>query len=213
MQWSAALFGSRNSEDIIFVASPVLIGSGFFQNAGRTQRIGAEIDFNGAAGKTAWYTSYALVSATFESRLLLPGDPLVNSAATPSGELIVEPGDRLPGIPLHSAKLGLSHSFFKDWTVAIEAILFSSRFFLGDEGNDQEPVPGYGILNLRSSYPVGERLELFATVNNLLNRRYETFGVLAELELSLEEAPEIEDTRFVGPGAPRGIWGGLRVRF
>ena len=213
LEWSATAFGSRNSKDIIFVASPFLIGSGFFQNAGKTQRLGAEMGLSGQTRRTAWYANYSLIAATFESRLALPSDSRINSAANANGELIVEPGDRLPGLPLHSAKLGISYAWLRDWTIAIESILSSSRFFLGDQGNDQEPIAGYGILNLRSNYPINDRLEIFATVNNLLNRRYETFGVLAELELDLKEAPGIEDPRFVGPGAPRGIWGGLRFRF
>ena len=213
LEWSATAFGSRNSEDIIFVASPFLIGSGFFQNAGRTQRLGAEMGLSIQTRRTAWYANYSLIAATFESRLALPSDSRINSAADANGELIVEPGDRLPGIPLHSAKLGLSYTLLRGWTVATESILSSSRFFLGDQGNDQEPIGGYGILNLRSSYPINDQLEIFASVNNLLNRRYETFGVLAELELDLVEAPGIEDPRFVGSGAPIGIWGGLRVRF
>jgi len=213
LKWSTTLFGSRNSEDIIFVASPFLIGSGFFQNAGETQRLGAEVGLSGQVRRTAWYANYSLIKATFESRLTLPSNGRINDAANADGELVVEPGDRLPGIPLHSAKLGLSRVLLKGWTVALESILSSSRFFLGDQGNDQEPIAGYGILNLRSSYPINDRLEVFATVNNLLNYRYATFGVLAELELELEEAPGIEDSRFVGPGAPRGIWGGLRIRF
>ena len=115
-----------------------------------------------------------------------------------------------PFTPPNSASLML---YLEDWTVSLESILSSSRFLLGDQGNDQEPIAGYGILNLRSSYPINDRLEVFASVNNLLNQRYATFGVLAELELDLEEAPGIEGSRFVGPGAPRGLWGGLRVRF
>ena len=213
LEWSATLFGSRNSEDIIFVASPLLIGSGFFQNAGKTQRLGAELGLSGQMRRTAWYANYSLIKATFESGLILPSNARINDAANANGELIVEPGDRLPGIPLHSAKLGLSHALLEDWTVSLESILSSSRFLLGDQGNDQEPIAGYGILNLRSSYPINDRLEVFASVNNLLNQRYATFGVLAELELDLEEAPGIEGSRFVGPGAPRGLWGGLRVRF
>ncbi len=213
VEWSATAFGSRNSEDIIFVASPLLIGSGFFQNAGKTQRLGTEMGLSGQTSRTAWYANYSLISATFESRLILPSNSRINSAANADGELIVEPGDRLPGIPLHSAKLGLSYTLLGSWTIAIESILSSSRFFLGDQGNDQEPIAGYGILNLRSSLPVNDHFEIFVTVNNLLNHRYETFGVLAQLELDLVEAPGIEDPRFVGPGAPRGIWGGLSVRF
>ena len=85
VEWSATAFGSRNSEDIIFVASPLLIGSGFFQNAGKTQRLGTEMGLSGQTSRTAWYANYSLISATFESRLILPSNSRINSAANADG--------------------------------------------------------------------------------------------------------------------------------
>ena len=211
-EWSVAAYRTRIDDDILFVASPELLGTGYFQNAGATARSGLDVELNGRAARTSWYASYGLVDATFESSLLLPSNEEVNDAATDEG-VAVTPGDRLPGIPRHSLKLGVRQDLTDAWDAALEVVVASSRFFLGDEGNDQVPLDGYGVLNLRSSYRFDNGVELFARVDNLLDAWYATSGVLAELEVFLREVPDASDPRFIGPGLPRSAFGGVRVRF
>ena len=211
-EWSVAAYRTRIDDDILFVASPELLGTGYFQNAGATARSGLDVELNGRAARTGWYVSYGLVDATFESSLLLPSDEEVNDAATDEG-VAVAPGDRLPGIPRHSLKLGARQDLTGAWNAALEVVVASSRFFLGDEGNDQIPLDGYGVVNLRSSYRFDSGVELFARIDNLLDAWYATSGVLAELEVYLREVPDASDPRFVGPGLPRSAFGGVRVRF
>ena len=211
-EWSVAAYRTRIDDDILFIASPELIGTGYFQNAGATARSGVDVELGGNVARTAWYLSYGLVDATFESPLLLPSDEEVNDAATDEG-VAVAPGDRLPGIPRHSLKAGVRQDLTDAWDLALEAVVSSSRFFLGDEGNDQIPLEGYGVVNLRSSYRLDNGVELFARIENLLDRKYATSGVLAELEVFLREVPDASDPRFIGPGIPRSAFGGVRVRF
>ena len=211
-EWSVAAYRTRIDDDILFVASPELIGTGYFQNAGATARSGLDVELSGGIARTAWYMSYGLVDATFESPLLLPSDEEVNDAATDEG-VAVAPGDRLPGIPRHSLKAGVRQDLTDAWDLALETVVSSSRFFLGDEGNDQIPLEGYGVVNLRSSYRFDNGVELFARIENLLDARYATSGVLAELEVFLREVPDASDPRFIGPGMPRSAFGGVRVRF
>ena len=211
-EWSIAAYRTRIDDDILFVASPELIGTGYFQNAGATARSGLDVELSGSFARTAWYMSYGLVDATFESPLLLPSDEEVNDAATDDGVAVV-PGDRLPGIPRHSLKAGVRQDLTDAWDLALETVVSSSRFFLGDEGNDQIPLEGYGVVNLRSSYRFDNGVELFARIDNLLDARYATSGVLAELEVFLREVPDASDPRFIGPGMPRSAFGGVRVRF
>jgi outer membrane receptor protein involved in Fe transport len=127
--------------------------------------------------------------------------------------LEVEPGDHIPGIPVHSLKAGARYAVTERWDVTLESILTSSRHFLGDEGNDQEPLDGYGIVNFRTTYTFNENVELFAQVGNLFDAEYATFGALAEVEIELDEAPDAADPRFVSPGAPRSVFAGIRVSF
>ncbi len=213
LDWSFAAYWSGIRDDILFVASPVLIGTGFFENAGDTRRVGLDFDVTGEGDRLRWYVSYGLVSATFESPLVLPGNQEVNDAANENGEISVQPGDRLPGIPTHSVKVGGRYDLTEAWDIALEGVFASSRVFLGDEGNDQEPLAGYGLANLRSSYAISDRVRLLGRVDNLFNADYATFGVLAQVELELVEAPDASVPRFVSPGAPRSAFVGLRVEF
>ena len=70
-------------------------------------------------------------------------------------------------------------------------------------------LDGYAILNAKVSYWVLDGVQLFVKAQNLLDTEYETFGVLADPSEVLEDA---SDPRFLGPGAPRGIWGGVVLR-
>ena len=211
--WSATVYRTRIADDIFFIASPELRGTGFFQNGGDTLRVGLDAELSGNIDRTNWFLSYGLVQATFESPLALPSNEAINDAATPERTIEVEPGDRLPGIPRHSVKAGVGVALSRAWDVAVETILTSSRVFVGDEGNDQAEVDGYGLLNLRTSYQATDRVILFLRVDNLLDTDYETFGVLAEIEIELAEAPGASDPRFVSPGAPRSAFAGVRFTF
>ena len=213
VEWAVTVYRTRIRDDILFVGSPDLIGTGFFQNAGDTQRVGLDLELSGNVSRLGWFASYTWVEATFESPLLLPSNPIVNDAADDDGMLRVEPGDRLPGIPRHSLKGGVRYDVTEAWNLAVETVVASSRIFFGDEGNDQAELDGYGVVNLRSSYRFGENLELFVRVDNLFDAEYATFGVLAELEIDLHEVPDASDPRFVAPGAPRSAFAGVRLRF
>ena len=74
-------------------------------------------------------------------------------------------------------------------------------------------LDGYTIANLRSAYALKESLEFFGRVDNLFAVDYSTFGVLAEVELVLEEVPGADNPRFVSPGSPRSVFVGARVKF
>ena len=213
IEWSATVYRTRIAADILFIASPELRGTGFFQNGGDTLRVGLDAELSGNIDRTDWFLSYGLVQATFESPLTLPSNTAINDAATREGTIAVDPGDRLPGIPRHSVKAGVGVALSRAWDVAVDTILTSSRVFVGDEGNDQAEVGGYGLLNLRTSYQATDRLVLFLRVDNLLDTEYETFGVLAEIEIELDEAPGAADPRFVSPGPPRSAFAGVRFQF
>ena len=87
-------------------------------------------------------------------------------------------------------------------------------------------MPAYGIVNLGSRYTFGPHYELFAEINNLLNRHYYTTGQLATSAyndsgaFAAREFPAyksgdypVRNTTFVSPGAPVTVFGGLKVTF
>jgi outer membrane receptor protein involved in Fe transport len=113
LDWSADIYGARNENDIIFITSGPLLGSGFFANAGTTQRLGADASVKAGWRNFEFRTSYGFVLPTFRSSLLLPSP--FNPGATAGGFIAVKPGDRLPQIPLNSAKIGLRCRFSPAW--------------------------------------------------------------------------------------------------
>jgi outer membrane receptor protein involved in Fe transport len=207
VNWSAAIFGSRNYDDIIFVATSTGGGSGFFQNAGITQRVGAEVNLNGAVGDFNWYVDYSYIRATFESNLTLasPSNPFADL----NGDIHVTPGDRMPGIPLHTAKLGVGYNITEKWNVGVESVINSGVFLRGDEANQLAQTDAYAVFNLRSSYQITDYLEGFVKVDNIFDTNYETFGTLGD---PTDVVPGFTDPRFLSPGAPIGAWAGLRVK-
>jgi outer membrane receptor protein involved in Fe transport len=213
LDWTAALFGARNQDDIVFVSAGATRGSGFFRNIGLTQRLGAEFGLKSRYGPFEGYMNYGFVRATFEESFTVRSPS--NPAADPNGEIVVGHGDRIPGIPLHSAKLGVSMDVTDRWRVAFETLIASDQFLRGDESNEQAPVDGYAIVNLRSAFRVNNNFELFAHINNLFDTDYETFGTFGETsEVFLSEVPGGgTNPRFLAPGAPLGLWGGLRATF
>jgi hypothetical protein len=55
----------------------------------------------------------------------------------------------------------------------------------------------------------GKAGSFFVNIDNALNRRFETFGVFGDATRVLGAA--YSSTRFLGPGAPRGVWLGVRL--
>jgi outer membrane receptor protein involved in Fe transport len=225
LEASLAAFGARNQDDILFIAGS-RVGTGYFQNAGDTQRIGLELALAIDRGPVAFYASYTILRATFESELELPGD--ANPRATPNGEeegageeeeeeegeeeegrtLEVAKGSRIPGLPTHSVKAGVTVRPIAGLELGVSMLGQSSQPFRGDEANLLAGVGGYVIMNAHASYRLLEPLTLFVRAQNLLDTRYSTFGVLGE---PAEALPGTSNPRFLGRAAPFGLWVGAMV--
>jgi iron complex outermembrane receptor protein len=204
LEGSFALFGARNSDDILFVAGSH-VGTGYFRNAGTTQRIGLELGLLGTAGPLEWYASYTLLRASFESPLTLPA---ADHPQAEDGVIEVRPGDRIPGLPMHSVKAGVTVAPLPRLRIGLSAIAQSSQPFRGDEANLLANLDGFVTLNAHASYELFDALRLLLKAQNLLNNEYETFGVIADPS---DVLPRAHDPRFVSPGPPFGIWMGVEL--
>src|SRR5690606_1458830 len=89
--------------------------------------------------------NYALTDAKFRSTFVTGS--IGNSSATPpadsageiyGGLITVEPGDRMPGVPLHNLNASVSYDITPNWTVGLGAVLHSWSFLRGNENNDHE---------------------------------------------------------------------------
>jgi outer membrane receptor protein involved in Fe transport len=215
--WSAALFHTAISNDIQFVSAGAgALNAGFFRNVGSTQRNGLELAASGRASNWDWALRYSWIRATFEAPFIEHSPN--NSSADANGDIAVGPGDRMPGIAAHTLKATLDYDAGA-WSAGVAARAASPVYARGDENNRdrQGAIPGYGVLDVHARWRVARGLELFALVDNVLDKRYAGQGLLG---LNVFDGPDHAfapdagvPEQFRGMGAPRGAWIGLRYRW
>lgn len=206
--WNLGVFHAATKDDILFISSGSLTSQGHFDNVGRTRRRGLEVAFDARPfDGLSWSLSYTLLDATFESPFLAssPNHPL-----SENGEIPVERGDRLPGIPKHNLKAGIEVKPGAKVRLGADLLWSTDQRFRGDEANLAPAVPGYTLVNVRGTVRLSDRLKAFAQVRNLFDNDYETFGVYGEPDEVLGSS--FEDPRFLSPGAPRAFTAGIEVR-
>ena len=92
----------------------------------------------------------------------------------------------------------------------------SGGFARGDENNQDAngKIPGYFLIDLDTTWQVTKHLQLFATVTNLLDKRYASFGIVGQNCFNgpnhTFDGLNPVNEHFVCPGAPRGGWVGAR---
>jgi len=206
-RWHAGVFRTTNDDDILFISAGALTNQGFFDNVGETRRDGFEANLAGTAGeRLTWSLDYTYLDATFRE------DFTVMSANHPEavdGEIEVEVGDRLPLIPEQLLKAGVRFAATDALTLGADVQASSGAFFRGDEGNLLDELDGYSLLNVRAEYRFGDRASVFASIDNLLDEEYATFGLFGQADEVL--GGEFDEPYFVGPGAPRAAWIGFRI--
>jgi iron complex outermembrane receptor protein len=217
MSWNLSVFRTLLENDIYGIATSV--SQGFFQNIGDTRRQGVEAGLTYRAPSWSGFANYSFVQATFRSPLVVPSPS--NPSQDASGDIQVEPGDRLPGIPQHRLKLGVDYKLLPEWTLGATLNIISSFFYVGDESNQLAPIPGFASVNLHSTYKPVAHVEMFATINNLFNRKYATWGILSDPTGigapgippgGVTNGPGV-DNRFLSPAAPFEAFGGVRILF
>ncbi len=210
---SASLYRTENKNDILF--SPVIgrQGFGFFSNFSQTRRQGMDLSAYTNAGPFALRASYNYLEATYEADgSLFGGDR----------DISVRPGTRIAGLPKHTLKLNLDWRADPKLTIGGTVIATSSLVTQGNEDGliaegvaANASVRGFTLLNLHANYEMEKGLDTFARINNVFDRRFESYGMMAQ---SVFNASGVDQgatsiNRFVAPGAPRSIMVGMRYRF
>ena len=237
IDWSAGWFRAMNSNDILFVAS-TQTGYGYFKNFGETLRQGLEADANWKFTRASVGLGYTLLDATYQSSETLNGSAnSTNDSAIKglNGVVEVQPGNRIPLAPRHSAKAYADFRATKRLTIDAGIVAVSSSFARGNENNRHQQdgkyylgpgnSPGYAVVSAGARYRLSKRVQLLVQVNNLADRHYFSAAQLAASGFTAQETfvarpfPAvsgnfpIQHTTFYAPGAPRTVWGGLRVSF
>jgi outer membrane receptor protein involved in Fe transport len=210
LNWSVGLYRTEVRNDISRVASNVF-GRGFFENVGRTRRQGVEAQADVASGHWRGFVTYAFTDATFQTPLTLASPD--NPGADANGLIHVRPGDHIPDVVRHRAKVGVSYDAAR-WRLALDATASSSHPLSGDQANLTPPAPGYVVVNLSGSWRLTRSVELFGAVENLTDRHYATGGAFAPTaSVALVEAPGASNPRSLTPAPPRSVEAGLRISF
>ena len=207
-QWHAGVFRTTNRHDILFISAGALTNEGFFANVGGTRRQGIELEADGAFGRVTWFANLTHLDATFREAFSVSSP---HNPAAVGGEIAVQVGDRLPLIPDRLLKIGLRSAIGSKWTIGGDLLTSAGQYLRGDEANVAGRTDVYTLLDLRAEYRLGTATHVFVNVDNALDKRYETFGLFGQPGDVLGAA--LGNPRFVGPGAPRGIWAGVRVAF
>jgi iron complex outermembrane recepter protein len=204
------VFHTTNNDDIVFQTTGR--ATGLFANVDKTRRLGFESALSGNWHNLDWFLAYSYIEATFEAPFaaLSPNHPFADEE---EGTIEVRPGDRIPGIPVHQGKFGGDYLFNDSLSVGLDVLYNSGQYLRGDESNALEKTNDFAVVNLRGQYRLNEHLVFFALVSNLLDKEYETFGLMGEEpgEVDVPEFSGFSNPRFLGPAAPRAGFLGVRL--
>jgi outer membrane receptor for ferrienterochelin and colicin len=224
IHWSLAGYHAKSDNDIQFIhASASSAALGYFENVGSTSREGIDTGLSGKVGKLSWLANYSFILARYE-------DSWQAFAGNSKDKSKVAPGDLIPGIPKNQIKLRGAYQFTPQLNIGLNVLAFSSQILQGNENNGYYAVPtsglgyfgngrapGYSLVNLDAKYKFDNSgWELFAKVNNILDKNYVTGGFQgASLFSSTTNQYLGDDTRtsLFAPGAPRAAWIGARYSF
>jgi outer membrane receptor protein involved in Fe transport len=200
-QSTLVVYRTRNRDDILFRTAG-LTQHGYFANFPRTVHQGADFSAGFRAGPLQMNVAYSFLDAAYGANGVL---------FTGTRDVPVQKGTRMAGLPRHTFKINA------DWHVNGELVLggalqaTSNLAVLGNEdGARPWRIAGHGVLALHAGYRASEKWEWSVRVNNVANRRYESFGAVASDVFS---SGRPQEARFVAPGAPRAVTAGLRISF
>ena len=197
-------FRAENRNDILFVSSRQILGTGYFQNFAKTQREGLDADLNGSIGHVTWGLDWTFLSATYQSTETVDGSANNTSdsalAGYPglSGNIYIHPGNRIPLIPKQTGKAYLDYQATSKLAFDLNEVVVSSSYARGNENNAYKAdgvyylgpgvSPGYAITNFRAHYDLTRHLQLAVQIDNLFNHEYYTAAQLANTALTAQGA-------------------------
>jgi iron complex outermembrane recepter protein len=211
LSYDLGLYSSNLDDDIIFVNS-VTLNRAFFTNVGQTRRQGIDASIQYKTPRWSAYLAYTYTDASYQTGFVEAAGN--NPDADANGNITINPGDRLPGIPAHQGKLGLTYKVTDKWTVGGVLIAQSGQYLFGDAANLTPQLPGFVTLNLSTSYQLTPHIQLFGSVENVTDSTYYTYGTFSPTtSVFLAQAPNATNPRAYSPAAPVGGFGGVRITF
>lgn len=162
--WNATVYRTDLTDDIYLVS--VSSAASFFDTIPRTRRQGVELGLSGESGPVNFKLNYSLTDATVQSTALLASpynsSSSVRSYAADYQQIVIRPGDRLAGVPLHNVNARIEYRFNTTWKASLGMVAHSGAFVRGNENNQHQPGPAREILGIASdpSSPTGFRYDV-----------------------------------------------------
>jgi outer membrane receptor protein involved in Fe transport len=202
-----------------------------------------ELEFAGEWGQWSAGGNYTFLNATYQSAETVDGGSNSGNDSALAGmpgiddDIHIAPGNFIPQVPRNIFKLYGQYRPSSKLTAELNILAVGSSFARGNENNMDQPdgtfylgsgkSAGYGIANLGARYQVTSRIQLFAQLNNLLDKHYSTGSQLGTTPFNNSdhfvaqpfgtpygtddgEIP-IRSSAFLAPGIPFNIYGGLKI--
>ncbi|WP_296593443.1 TonB-dependent receptor [Methylophaga sp.] len=211
IEWNLGAYLTELKDDIYMIGYPG--NRNYFDSIGDTRRQGLEAGISASFKKWQFQLNYALTEATFQNQFWMPANDNSSSVEEFAGNyeysrrIQVEPGDRMPGVPLHNLNATVAYNLTPKWQVGLTAIAHSSSYVRGNENNEHQAggiiedtkyieqennyvqvarkaamskgeVPGYVTFNFQSTYSFNENLSVNLLVNNIFDKEYFSAGSL-----------------------------------
>lgn len=209
VEWNLGIYRTDLKDDIYMIGYPG--NRNFFDTIGETRRQGLEAGITAAFDKWRLRLNYALTDATFQDSFWMPAND--NSSAVEeyygnlsySRRIQVNPGNRMPGVPLHNLNATLSYQVTPKWQIGMTAVAHSFAYVRGNENNKHQAgavftetvstglgntivtrratntpgtVDGYIVLNLQTNYKLNSEWTLGLRINNIFDKEYFSAGRL-----------------------------------
>jgi outer membrane receptor protein involved in Fe transport len=170
----ASMYRTDVKNDIyLFPSEDEVAGStieGYFGNIDKTRREGLEASARYYLGQHYFYANYAWTRATFQSEA-----EIFSIREEFDEENEVEPGDKLPLVPEHQVKAGVSLRFPVGFRGGADVRYIGQQWLRGDEANVTTPLDGYFVADARVGWE-WNGWEIAGIVTNLFNKKYASFG-------------------------------------
>ncbi|MCB9721102.1 MAG: TonB-dependent receptor [Candidatus Omnitrophica bacterium] len=111
-------------------------------------------------------------------------------------------GHTVPWVPEHQANMGLTARLFRHYRVSLIGRFVGSRYVINDQANTLPKAKSYAVADLKLSYE-RDHVEVFASVNNLFDKKYNTY----------EATNTSQTVRDVFPAAEKNFMAGMVFKF
>jgi outer membrane receptor protein involved in Fe transport len=240
LRWSADYFFGQNYNDLLFVASEQT-GFGYFLNFGKTRRDGLELEISEDWRHWSVGSNYTFMNATYQTAQTIDGGSNSTNDSALAGQpgiddnIHIVPGDFIPQVPRNIFKLYGQYHPSKKLTAELDIRAVGSSFARGNENNLDQPdgvyyngpgkSAGFGVADFGARYQILPHIEIFAQMNNLLDKHYSTAAQLGTTPFDNnnlfvaqpfgtpygDDNVPIRSSSFQAPGTPFNIYGGLKI--